>query len=267
MNLTKYRNTLLSKAVNDLKNDVDVLGIYLAGSLASGDFDDYSDIDLHTIVNRENLSKFIEQKYSRAQNWGNVLFFENLNMNVPYAVVHYDNFVKIDSWYHCIEDLSPSIWLKNCKILYDKTERLSEVINISNTIEYKITAQEVEYWRVKYLAYAHEAYRNAKRNEFYAALEMLNMARWLIAYGWYAERGIHINAGWGMWSKLEGERSLLTQNQKEMLADWFCGRDTNQIIFTISKLTPEFLRLNTRLSEIVGINNQSEMCKTALRMD
>ena len=154
--------------------------------------------------------------------------------------------------------------MKNCKILYDKTERLSEIINKSNAIEHKITAQEVEQWRVKYLAYVHEAFRNAKRNEFYAALENLNMARWLIAYGWYAENGIHINAGWGMWSKLEGKRSQLTQNQKEMLADWFCGRDSNQIISTISKLAPEFLRLNEILSEIVGINNQKEMCKKAL---
>lgn len=250
--------------MSDLKNDNDVIGIYLAGSLAKGDYDDFSDIDLHTIVNKEKLPEYINQKYLRPHNWGNILFFENLNKQAPVTPVHYDCFVKIDCWYHCIEELSPSIWLKHCKVLYDKTGCISEIIKASKDIAYNITANEIEQWRVKYLAYTHESYRNAKRGECYAALDMLNMARWCIAYGWYAEIGIHIDAHWGAWSKLEGIRSVLNKNQKTMLDNWFCGRDTTQILLTIPKLTTEFFRLNDKLSEITGIDNKNEMCKKAL---
>lgn len=63
--LPKRREELLHNALDDLTGDPDVLAIYLAGSLAKGNFDTYSDIDLHTIVAPSARDTFIQQKRTR----------------------------------------------------------------------------------------------------------------------------------------------------------------------------------------------------------
>ncbi|MDM5454203.1 nucleotidyltransferase domain-containing protein [Peribacillus simplex] len=60
----------MKKALKDLSADPDVLAIYLAGSLAKGNYDHYSDIDLHTIVISERKADFLKGKREIANNWG-----------------------------------------------------------------------------------------------------------------------------------------------------------------------------------------------------
>ncbi|MET3695799.1 nucleotidyltransferase domain-containing protein [Bacillus oleivorans] len=66
----------MQKAVSDLSSDPNVLAIYLNGSLAKGNFDQYSDIDLNTPDKKTN---FIKDKQNRAKKWGEVLFFEGIH--------------------------------------------------------------------------------------------------------------------------------------------------------------------------------------------
>ncbi|MGB2993620.1 MAG: nucleotidyltransferase domain-containing protein, partial [Paenisporosarcina sp.] len=44
-----FREQLLNRALEDLTSDQNVLAIYLGGSLGRGNYDAFSDIDLHTI--------------------------------------------------------------------------------------------------------------------------------------------------------------------------------------------------------------------------
>src|SRR5690606_29444573 len=116
--LPKYRQQLLENARKDVEQDPVVIAVYRAGSLAKGNADDYSDIDLHTIVKPDKLADFIAGKKERAKRWGTVLFFEGSDSS-PVIVSHFDCFVKVDSWYHAAGEISPSIWLKGMKILFD----------------------------------------------------------------------------------------------------------------------------------------------------
>lgn len=63
LELPRHRDKLLENALNDLTNDLDVLAIYLGGSLAKGNFDNYSDIDMHIIVAPEKKPDFIQTKH------------------------------------------------------------------------------------------------------------------------------------------------------------------------------------------------------------
>ncbi|MFD6210044.1 nucleotidyltransferase domain-containing protein [Peribacillus sp. NPDC060253] len=87
----------MNNALKDLSADPNVLAIYLAGSLPKGNFDNYSDIDLHTIVMPERIADFLKGKRNRANNWGTVSFHEDYNPSSPYVITHYDTFVKVDS--------------------------------------------------------------------------------------------------------------------------------------------------------------------------
>ncbi|WP_286178874.1 nucleotidyltransferase domain-containing protein [Bacillus sp. B4EP4a] len=115
--LPKQRDILLVNALKDLSADPGVLAIYIAGSLAKGNHDNYSDIDLHTIVIPKRKAEFLKGKRDRANNWGDVSFHEDYNPSSPYVVTHYDTFVKVDSWYHAPEEIVPSIWLKEVSSL------------------------------------------------------------------------------------------------------------------------------------------------------
>ncbi|MBT2663382.1 aminoglycoside 6-adenylyltransferase [Bacillus sp. ISL-45] len=253
LSLPKHRGILLGNALMDLTSDSDVLAIYQAGSLARGNFDNYSDIDLHIIVNPKLKADFIKNKRNRAAKWGNVLFYEDFNPSSPVIVTHYDSFVKIDSWYHAPEDVVPSIWLKGYKVLYDPNNIISEVIHESSHKVYKPSADEVEFWRGKLLAFIQETYRAVMRGEIYYALANLDRVRWLVVSGWYMEMEEHLDSPYGVWSKIEGERSKLNKEQLSLLKSWECGWNADLIMKTVVSIVPEIFRLNKYLSNQVEI--------------
>jgi predicted nucleotidyltransferase len=264
--LAGHREVLLENALKDLTSDKDVLAIYLSGSLAKGSYDDYSDIDLHTIVTPGKKNDFIKEKRDRSARWGNVLYFEDSNPRSPVIVTHYDCFVKMDCWFHAPEEIAPSIWLKGLKVLYDPHSLISGVFEESSKMEYEPSKEEVEFWRGKVVAFIHETYRAALRDELYYALSNLDMVRWLVASGWYMEKNQHLDSAYGVWSKVEGKRSKLNKAQLALLACWECGRDSELILATIVKMYPEIFRLNRKLSEKVGIQEQREHLERLIRM-
>ena len=131
---------------------------------------------------------------------------------------------------------------------------------------YTPTKQEVEHWRGKVLAFIHETYRAAMREEYYYALSNLDRIRWLIAYGWYMEKGRHLNSSYGVWSKIEGHRSYLDERQLSELASWDCGRNQRDIMRTIITIVPEFYRVNKILSNELGIDADEEKCRKIIEM-
>ncbi|WP_033543383.1 nucleotidyltransferase domain-containing protein [Planococcus sp. CAU13] len=261
--LPEFRQQLLERARHDLQQDPDVLAIYLAGSLAKWNADNYSDIDLHAIVKPEKLASFIKDKKRRAEEWGNVLFFEGTAAS-PVIVSHFDCFVKVDSWYHSAEEIEPSIWLKGMNILYDPNGILTPIQKASEIAVYEITAGEVAFWRTKVLAFIHETYRAAMRGEAYCALANLDSVRWLIASGWYMEKGQHFDGPYQAWSKIEGDRSRLSGNQLQLLAAWEASREPRTILEALEGISTEFTRLNKTLSKRVGLEDESEMVNKAI---
>lgn len=264
--LPKQREILLNNALKDLTADSNVLAIYLGGSLAKKNFDNYSDIDLHTIVKSEKRTKFIENKRKRAEKWGNVLFHEDANPLGPIVVTHYDCFVKVDSWYHAPIEITPSIWLKGLKTLYDPNNIIGAIIKESSNLTYELQTSEVQFWKGKILAFTHEVYRAVMRKEMYHAEFNLDRVRWLIVSGWYMEMDEHFDASYGSWSKVEGKRSVLNKRQLALLENWRCGREAEEIIETVVRMIHEILRLNQILSEKVYIEVNEEQFKKILEL-
>ncbi|WP_096273509.1 nucleotidyltransferase domain-containing protein [Paucisalibacillus globulus] len=258
--LPNERTKLLEAALEDLIADPNVIGIYEGGSLARGDYDAYSDIDLHIVVKSNTKQEFIAEKKRRASKWGNVLFFEGTD-RAPYIVTHYDCFVKMDSWYHEADELQSSIWLQDIKAYYDPEHIINHVISQSRKISFSVSSEEIIYWREKVFAFAHETYRAAKRNELNYALDNLSALKWLIASGWYTEKNKHLFSPYLVWSKIERQGTVLSESQLGLLAEWDSHRDSEKILQTIASIYPEFLRLNRVLSEKVGLDEEQQLCK------
>lgn len=264
--LPKLRDALLEKVLADLTTDEHVLAIYLSGSLGRGDFDQYSDIDLHVIVATDKKQDFIQDKRRRAANWGNVLFYEGASGGSPVVVSHYDCFIKVDSWYKTLDEVVPSVWLKGIKPLYDPSKILAPLVEEVANLTINFDQDDVTFWKTKVMAFLHETYRASMRQEMYYALSNLDRVRWLIADGWYMEMDKHLDSSYGVWSKVEGERSQLQEWQLSLLASWSCGRDSGEIMQTIENMYPELLRLNKALCDKVGMDNEEEKFKRIIHM-
>lgn len=264
--LPVYRQELLDRVLADLSKDQSVLAIYLGGSLGRGDFDNYSDIDLHVIVTSESKNDFIKNKRSRSSKWGTVLFHEQASPTTPVVVTHYDCFIKVDSWYKTIDEVIPSIWLKGLKPLYDPSNLLKQlIVEISNQ-HFTVEKDDISFWKNKILAFLHETYRAFMRDEMYYALSNLDRVRWLIADGWYMEMDKHLDSSYGVWSKVEGNRSQLNDWQQSLLTSWSCGREPSGIARTMESMYPEILRLNKSLCQKIGIDDEEETFKRIINM-
>lgn len=262
--LPEVREKLLKAACDDLKKDSNVIGIYLAGSLPKKTYDRYSDIDLHIIVSQKSLNTFIECKRERPTHWGQVLFYEDINPLRPVVVVHFEPFVKIDTWYHTPEEIKASLWLSGCQTLYDPNVIIQPALDESRKLKYQVTPGEVELWRGKIFAYIHEVYRSVMRGELYYAISMLDSFRWQMARGWHMEMGKRVDSGYGVWSKVEGSRSPLKGWQSALLKSWYCQLDKEDIMKTLASMIPELLRLHGSLCRTTGLEEQREWCESVI---
>jgi predicted nucleotidyltransferase len=259
------RQNLLNKIEEDLTQDGDVLGVFIGGSLAVGNEDLYSDIDLRVIVKPETFSTFVKNKRLRPHHWGRVLFFEEVSPKNNYTIAHFDCFIKVDSFYYQPKDVQPSVWLKSVKAIYDPKGIIKSARDQSKQLAYEPTIEEFEVWRGKVFAYIHEVYRRVMRNEFYYALTMMNGLRWTITAGWYMEKGLVPNSP-GDWSKIEGKRSPLDDRQQSLLESWDCKRDPRSIMNVLSRMVPEIKAVHKSLCEKHGIPENPEQVDEIIKL-
>jgi len=74
--LIDARDQLLAIARQEFESNVDVVGLFVAGSLAAGSHDAYSDIDLRVVVKPEKQQWFIEHRREIPRAWPGFLFNE-----------------------------------------------------------------------------------------------------------------------------------------------------------------------------------------------
>ncbi|WP_308471537.1 hypothetical protein [Brevibacillus laterosporus] len=167
--LPKHRQSIMKKIELDLLNDPNILSVFYGGSIGNQNTDLYSDIDLRIIVKDEFFEEYRANKKQRAKNWGNVLFYED-NPLANYSVAHFSSFIKVDSFYYQTEEMQPSIWLQNIRIIHDTDGMMTNILEQSMQILYTPTTEDIEISRSKFFAYVHEIYRRVIREEMYYAL-------------------------------------------------------------------------------------------------
>ncbi|WP_278089218.1 hypothetical protein [Peribacillus frigoritolerans] len=98
------------------------------------------------------------------------------------------------------------------------------------------------------------------------ALSNLDRIRLLIVSGWYMEMEEHLDVPYGVWTKIEGNRSKLAGKQLSLLESWDCGRNSNEIIITVRRMISEFLRLNEYLCTQWGVETNEDQIKRIIDM-
>jgi hypothetical protein len=259
LELPIQRKRLMDNIERDLTSDSNVKAVFYGGSLGSNNTDNYSDIDLRIVVDRNVIQEYRAKKKQRAHNWGDILFFEGYEQE-SFIIAHYDSFIKADIFYYEENELTPSVWLQDLYIVHDPYNIITDIHRKSNQLQYNFSKEDVEAWRTKYFSFMHEAYRRAMRGEYYYALQSIDYLRLSIASGWYMEMGIQPNS-FGDWAKIEGERSYLKEWQLDLLQKWFSSGNSHEVINVIVDMRSEFERVNKNLSIRAGITENEDLLR------
>lgn len=175
--LVKGREALLATAHRDFASRPDVLGVFLAGSVAAGTADPWSDLDLRVVVTPDRHPWFVEHRREIPEAWPGFLFNEWLP-GAQHCVSHFRPFTKIDIFYHPADALRPSPWTAlPIRVLHDPSGFVSRLLSESRHLRFEIAEAEVDVTISKLLAAAHEAYRRARRGELLYAQTLLDELR------------------------------------------------------------------------------------------
>lgn len=176
--LVQARETLLDRTVSFFAKRPDVIGIFLAGSLAAESADAYSDIDLRVIATVDEQVRLVAGRLDWPAQWGDLLFNEWLE-GTQHCVSHFRPFLKIDVFYWTPEIFAPSAWFKlPAKVFLDRVGLVQRVLTESQSLSHS-RPQGAEVSRVlsKALAGAHEVIRRVRRGELYYAQTLLEELR------------------------------------------------------------------------------------------
>src|SRR5699024_6960720 len=134
------RHELLKVLIQKVQIFSGIDGIFLGGSIAAQNEDPFSDIDLRILL-KESYSKdkfihlFIDEL-------SDISFIETEARS--YAVIHFNNFIKLDIFVYNKIDLTPSIWMQNILIIFDNKGYLNTMKSKSEKLVYHITQNEFD---------------------------------------------------------------------------------------------------------------------------
>jgi hypothetical protein len=197
-----------------VKEDEEILGCFFSGSIGTKTEDNYSDIDARIIV-KDNINlKRKQVEIIRAI--GKYLFIEKLEEKS--SIIHYDTFIKLDLFVYTVEDLTPSIWMKNIAIVKD-FGLLEDLSKKSQSLSYSITQKEFDELINNYYADYFELYRCWKREEYnYLDHLILSMKHCLVSM-WYVSKGFAPNPAMD-WAKYEGRKTKLTHLEANFILSY-----------------------------------------------
>lgn len=213
-NLPVDRDRLKNRLIRLVKEDEEILGCFFSGSIGTKTEDNYSDIDARIIV-KDNINlKRKQVEIIRAI--GKYLFIEKLEEKS--SIIHYDTFIKLDLFVYTVEDLTPSIWMKNIAIVKD-FGLLEDLSKKSQSLSYSITQKEFDELINNYYADYFELYRCWKREEYnYLEHLILSMKHCLVSM-WYVSKGFAPNPAMD-WAKYEGRKTKLTHLEANFILSY-----------------------------------------------
>ncbi|UDM79023.1 hypothetical protein [Vagococcus fluvialis] len=213
-NLPVDRDRLKNRLIRLVKEDEEILGCFFSGSIGTKTEDNYSDIDARIIVKDSINLKRKQVEIIRAI--GKYLFIEKLEEKS--SIIHYDTFIKLDLFVYTVEDLTPSIWMKNIAIVKD-FGLLEDLSKKSQSLSYSITQKEFDELINNYYADYFELYRCWKREEYnYLDHLILSMKHCLVSM-WYVSKGFAPNPAMD-WAKYEGRKTKLTHLEANFILSY-----------------------------------------------
>jgi predicted nucleotidyltransferase len=186
---------LLERAFAHFRDDIRVVGLVVGGSLARGEVDFYSDLDLYVVVRDGQFEDVFAERNSTAEAAGSPLFGFAVDPvpggSTDYIVV-YDGPVKFDFMYLRESDLVSHPRWDGCVVLKDMDGRVGAVVARSEALgPPRPRAEDLSELNQKFWTWCWYAFGKIERGELWEALDCLHSIRSLTLVpllDWTAER-------------------------------------------------------------------------------
>ena len=186
---------LLERAVGYLQADRRIISLIVAGSIADGGVDFYSDVDLYIITKEESFDAVFAERDAVAEAVGRPLFrfipvYKQRKGHQQYVVM-YSNLVKVEFIYYRPADIMPSPKWKNCLIFKDTSDYAAEIkAESQQTAPLPPSAATLLALNQRFWTFAWYIFGKIVRGELWEALSALDGTRNLILlpmHGWLNE--------------------------------------------------------------------------------
>ncbi len=166
---------LLEKIVSTVREDDRISGLWVVGSMATGNVDRYSDLDAYLLVDEENYDQIFSERSFFAEKIGDVLCsFEVEWPNCQLYGVILENFIEVDLCYckpEQIEIFGPH------KILVDKKGNLDELLS-KHIVEFKTDIKKKLTEHLDFAAYnLLHAINMLGRGEYWSSIRQIETLR------------------------------------------------------------------------------------------
>src|SRR5918998_779416 len=177
------------------RDDIRLVGLVVGGSLARGEVDFYSDLDLYVVVWAGAFEDVFAERNSTAEAVGSPLFGFVVDPMPGCSTDHivlYEGPVKFDFMYLRESDLGPHPRWDGCVVLKDTDGRLGAVVARSEALgPPRPSAEDLSELNQKFWTLCWYAFGKIERGELWEALDGLHSIRTLALVpllDWTAER-------------------------------------------------------------------------------
>lgn len=116
----------VQKITDSLRKDHRVQAVFLKGSMGRNEYDEFSDIDLYCLVEKENEKEFLGNRLMHLQAYRPVTFQDDIFIVAPQLIAVFDDFLHIDLFTVTAETFSGRDFFK---VLHDPENRLTEFVD------------------------------------------------------------------------------------------------------------------------------------------
>ncbi|WP_228550233.1 nucleotidyltransferase domain-containing protein [Salinibacillus xinjiangensis] len=119
----------VNEIVSSLKTDPLVKAIFLKGSMGRGEDDEYSDIDLYCLVEKQDEEHFLQNRLTHLRAYKDLLFYDDIFIIAPQIIAVYENMLHVDLFTVTEKTFKEKDYFK---VLYDPQNRLEKFHKTQN---------------------------------------------------------------------------------------------------------------------------------------
>lgn len=132
--IAEKQKELIEFLVDRLKIISGVKALYLKGSIARNQCDDFSDVDFYCLVSEEIYNELLEKREEILGEYKHILYKSEVNFGIEQIIIIFDDNIHLDFY---LTTEAPASGLDEIKPLYDPKQLLSNYCRNKNEIESK----------------------------------------------------------------------------------------------------------------------------------
>lgn len=160
----------VEKLVASLKQDNLVQALFLKGSIGRNEHDEYSDIDLYCLIDKEDVEEFLPRRLAHIRAYKELIYYDDIFIVAPQIIAVYENLVHLDLFTVTKETYIAKDFVK---VLYDPLGKLDSLIQQQNLLLDEAELQDAWDDTVWFL---YQYYASSKRGNDLWSIQMLNQS-------------------------------------------------------------------------------------------